>query len=184
MDRNEAHIILRILNGETSLFGYFLQKYGEQVFHLILRIVGNREDAEELTQDVFLKAFGQLSGFRGKSSFSTWLYAIAYHTAVSHVRKQNFATNVMDEQELSALSDKVVDEALDEENEERIALLRHAIGQLEAEEQAIVTLFYEEEKSLHDLARITGLTESNLKVKLHRIRKKLYLLMKKEEEKL
>ena len=166
------------------MFGYFLQKYGEQVFHLILRIVGNREDAEELTQDVFLKAFGQLSGFRGKSSFSTWLYAIASHTAVSHVRKQNFATSVMDEQELSALSDKVVDEALDEENEERIALLRHAIGQLEAEEQAIVTLFYEEEKSLHDLARITGLTESNLKVKLHRIRKKLYLLMKKEEEKL
>lgn len=87
----------------------------------------------------------------------------------------------MDERALSALSDTVVDEALDEENERRIALLHRAVKQLETDEQAIITLFYEEEKSLHELARITGLTESNLKVKLHRIRKKLYLLMKKEE---
>lgn len=183
MDNNEAHIIRRILGGETALFEHFLRTYGEQVFHLVFRITGNREDAEELTQDVFLKAFRQLSSFRGKSSVSTWLYSIAYNTAITYARKQDFSVAVMDERELSILSDTVIDEALDDENEDRIRQLRRAIRQLDAEEQALVTLFYEDEKSLHDISRITGLTEGNLRVKLHRIRKKLYLLIKKEEEK-
>ena len=80
-------------------------------------------------------------------------------------------------------SDTLVDEALDDTTEHRLRLLRKAIPRLTPEEQLLVSLFYREEKSLQEMASITGLKEGNLKVKLHRIRKKLYLLMKEEEEK-
>ncbi len=66
------------LEGETALYEHFLNTYGQQVFILVARIVSNQEDAEELTQDVFLKAFQHLSSFKGTSSFSTWIYSIAY----------------------------------------------------------------------------------------------------------
>ena len=77
MENNETHIIRRILKGETALYENFLNQYGQQVFSLIARIICNQEDAEELTQDVFLKAFQHLSSFKAESSFSTWIYSIA-----------------------------------------------------------------------------------------------------------
>ena len=88
MGNDETHIIHRILKGETSLYEYFLDKYSQQVFILIIRIVENQEDAEELTQDTFLKAFEHLSSFKAESSFSTWIYRIAYNTAISATRKR------------------------------------------------------------------------------------------------
>lgn len=69
MKDDERHIIQRILRGETALYEHFLNTYGQQVFILVARIVSNQEDAEELTQDVFLKAFQHLSSFKGTSSF-------------------------------------------------------------------------------------------------------------------
>ena len=71
MKHDEAHIIQEILNGKTNRYEYFLDKYGQQVFAWVARIVSCQEDAEELTQDVFLKAFQQLSSFKAESSFST-----------------------------------------------------------------------------------------------------------------
>ena len=81
--KEEKQIIDRILAGETGQYEYFLRMYGGQVFRLVVQIAGNREDAEELTQDIFLKAYQKLHTFRGKSSFATWLYSIAYHVAIS-----------------------------------------------------------------------------------------------------
>lgn len=160
---------------------HFLNTYGQQVFILVARIVSNQEDAEELTQDVFLKAFQHLSSFKGTSSFSTWIYSIAYNTAISNARKKKFDTFVMDDTLLANISDTQVDEALNDEGEEQIAKLNRAMEQLDSEEQALISLFYYEEKTLNEVALILGLTESNAKVKLHRIRKKIYVLMKQEK---
>lgn len=171
----------RILRGETALYEHFLNTYGQQVFILVARIVSNQEDAEELTQDVFLKAFQHLSSFKGTSSFSTWIYSIAYNTAISSARKKKFDTFVMDDALLANISDTQVDEALNDEGEEQIAKLNRAMEQLDSEEQALISLFYYEEKTLNEVALILGLTESNAKVKLHRIRKKIYVLMKQEK---
>lgn len=181
MKDSDIHIIQRILNGETTLYEYFLNAYGQQVFTLIVRIVINQEDAEELTQDTFIKAFQHLSSFKGNSSFSTWIYSIAYNTAISHARKKKFDTFAMDDALLANISDQQVDEALNEEGEEQILKLNRAIEQLNSDERALITLFYHEEKPLTEVALILGLTESNAKVKLHRIRKKIYVLMKQEE---
>ena len=181
MKKEEAHIIKEILNGKTEQYEYFLDRYGQQVFVLVDRIVSCQEDAEELTQDVFLKAFQQLSSFKAESSFSTWIYRIATNVAISAVRKKRNDVLRLDDSVFANLSDTQVDEALEDESEEQMERLQQAMNQLEADERALITLYYLEEKPLVEVAFILGLTEGNAKVKLHRIRKKLYVLIKNQE---
>ena len=141
----------------------------------------SEEDAEELTQDTLMKAFEHLSSFNGKSSFSTWIYRIAYNTALSFLRKKNVEQTVIDDNQWNRISDTQIDDALNNESEEQIEKLQQALTKLTAEERALVTLFYEEEHSIQELAQILNLNEGNIKVKLHRLRKKLYVLMQKED---
>jgi RNA polymerase sigma-70 factor (ECF subfamily) len=181
MKKEEAHIIKEILNGKTEQYEYFLDRYGQQVFVLVDRIVSCQEDAEELTQDVFLKAFQQLSSFKAESSFSTWIYRIATNLAISAVRKKRNDVLRLDDSVFANLSDTQVDEALEDDSEEQMERLQQAMNQLEADERALITLYYLEEKPLAEVAFILGITEGNAKVKLHRIRKKLYVLIKNQE---
>lgn len=179
MKENEQHIIAAILAGKTDRFSYFLEQYGQQVFHLIVRMVTSQEDAEELTQDCFMKAFNHLSSFNGNSSFSTWLYRIAYNTALSFLRKETARQEIrITEQLWNTLSDEEVDQTLNTEDTLLIEKLQQLIKQLSPEEQAILTFYYEEEKTTQEIGYILHLSESNTKVKLHRIRKKLSILMK------
>lgn len=181
MKKEEAHIINEILDGKTELYEYFLGRYGQQVFVLVDRIVSCQEDAEELAQDVFLKAFQQLSSFKAESSFSTWIYRIATNLAISAVRKKRNDVLRLDDSVFANLSDTQVDEALEDDSEEQMERLQQAMNQLEADERALITLYYLEEKPLAEVAFILGMTEGNAKVKLHRIRKKLYVLIKNQE---
>ena len=181
MKKEEAHIIKEILNGKTEQYEYFLDRYGQQVFVLVDRIVSCQEDAEELTQDVFLKAFQQLSSFKAESTFSTWIYRIATNIAISAVRKKRNDVLRLDDSVFANLSDTQVDAALEDESEEQMERLQQAMNQLEADERALITLYYLKEKPLAEVAFILGLTEGNAKVKLHRIRKKLYVLIKNQE---
>ena len=181
MKKEEAHIIKEILSGKTEHYEYFLDCYGQQVFVLVDRIVSCQEDAEELTQDVFIKAFQQLSSFKAESSFSTWIYRIATNTALSAIRKRKNEVIRLDDSVFANLSDTQVDEALEDDSEEQLQRLQRAMEQLEADERALITLYYMEEKSLAEVAFIVGLTEANVKVKLHRIRKKLYIFIKNQE---
>jgi len=178
---DEANRIDRILRGETSLYEYFLDKYSQQVFILIVRIVENQEDAEELTQDTFLKAFEHLSSFKAQSSFSTWIYRIAYNAAISAVRKRKQELYVVNNDRLANISDQQIDIVLNDDSQEQVARLNEALKKLDADERALIHLFYYENKSISEAALILGLTESNAKVKLHRIRKKLYILIKEAE---
>ena len=181
MNDKELHIISSILAGKTERFSYFLDTYGQQVFHLIARMTGSPEDAEELTQDCFMKAFEHLSSFNGDSSFSTWIYRIAYNTTLSALRKKKNEMLAFDDKLWHTISDTQVDETLDSDDEEQIQKLQRALSALSTDEQALITLFYEEEKPISEICYILHLSESNVKVKLHRIRKKLYLLMTKED---
>ena len=181
MKQDEAHIIQEILNGKTSQYEYFLDRYSQQIYLLVVRIVACEEDAEELTQDVFLKAFQQLSSFKGESSFSTWIYRIATNMAISAARKKKYDVLRLDDAAFANLSDSQVDEALEDDSEEQLQRLSSAMQKLEPDERALLTLFYMEEKPLAEIAAIMGMKENNAKVKLHRIRKKLYVLIKNEE---
>jgi RNA polymerase sigma-70 factor (ECF subfamily) len=178
---SDTIIIESILRGEAGCFARLLEKYSKQVFTLIVRIVENREDAEELTQDVFLKAYKSLSRFRKESSFSTWLYRIAYNTAISATRTKLPEFVLVDEQLLSDVPDEPVFE--DSDAEQRLAFLYRALEQIPPDERALITLFYNDNKSMEEIAEIMDLTETNVKTKMCRIRKKLFVLIKKMEEK-
>ena len=181
MKHYEREIIKEILKGKTQLYAHFVERYSEAVFSLVAHMVNCREDAEEITQDIFLKAFEKLSSFNVDSSFSTWLYRIAYNTTISAVRKRPCNSIAIAEEILADTDDELVDETLNEENEELLQRLERAISMLDAEERALVILYHLEERSIYETAQITGLKESNVKVKLHRTRKKLYLLIKEQQ---
>ena len=87
MQTEELELIRRIIHGETDLYAQLVDRHERTVFTLVMRIIGRREEAEEITQDVFLKAFRQLDRFAGRSSFRTWLYRIACNAAISQARR-------------------------------------------------------------------------------------------------
>ena len=180
MNPEEQTYIKRILRGETELYGYFLDTYGQRIFTLVQQIVSNREDAEDLTQDIFVKAFESLKNYRGDCQFITWIYRIAYNMTNSALRKSKQRQEFLPTDENTpepADTDSSFDFADEEERDERIEDLQLALSWLTADERALITLFYYENKSIEDCAYITGLSEANTKVRLHRIRKKLSLYL-------
>jgi RNA polymerase sigma-70 factor (ECF subfamily) len=182
--QSDNYYVEKVRSGETGCFAPLLERYSIQVFSLIVKVVGNREDAEELTQDVFMKAFRSLPSFRGDCSFSTWIYRIAYSTAVSATRRRKVDFVSADENILSDIPDEPDESLLGTvDPDERIVYLNLALERLAPEEQAMIMLFYKGNKSIEEIAVITGLTESNVKTKIFRIRKKLLVLIKAMEEK-
>ena len=181
--QDELNYIERIRNGEMNLFSYFVNSYSNSIYSLIVRIVQTNEDAEELTQDSFLKAFKKLDSFKGDCSFSTWLFRIAYNTAISATRKRKIVFPTVDEAMMDSVPDEAIETFFDgDENEIKLQKLEEAIAKLNVEEKTLITLFYTEDKSVAELARVLDLTPENVKVKLHRVRKKLYVLMTKGNE--
>ena len=171
---DEQRLIVRILEGHAEDYGYFLERYGGEVFAIVSRLVPNREDAEELTQDAFVRAYSRLDSFIGRSSFSTWVCRIAYTVAVSWLRKKRIKYLSIDDHPHA--SDAEVDEVLDDES--RLEDLREAISLLKPDEQMLLELFYFESRPLADIAYILDVEPGTIATRLHRIRRKLYSLMK------
>lgn len=176
--KDEIYYITRILDGETEYFSVLLDRYSRPLYSLIVQIVGCPEDAEELLQDVFLKAYRNLSGYKRESKLSTWLYRIAYNVAISATRKKKQEFLYIEESTINNVPDEkaheVIDLAADEEQTNRLV---SAIDHLSAEEKALITLFYYEDKSIEEISEVMKLSVSNVKVRLHRTRKKIYVLM-------
>ena len=141
MENNDAYIIRRIIDGDTGSFRTLMERYSQQVFSLVVKIVSVEDDAEEITQDVFVKAYRNLSKFDFRSSFSTWLFRIAYNEAVSHTRRRRMDGVPFDEAMLNNLSDSRVDIFLESDNP-RLAALPEAIESLSVEERALITFHY------------------------------------------
>ena len=171
---DEQRLIARILDGHESDYGYFLERYGGEVFAIVSRLVPNREDAEELTQDTFVRAYRRLETFSCRSSFSTWVCRIAYTTSVSWLRKKRI--KYLSIEDKPYLSDREVDEVL--EDESRLDELQRAVALLKPDEQLILELFYFESRPLADIAYILDVEPGTIATRLHRIRRKLYSLMK------
>ncbi len=173
-DNREVEHIEKVLGGDREAFAYFIDRYGDRVFALVSGIVHNREDAEEIVSDVFLKAWSRLRKFRGESRLSTWLYRIAYNTAISSVRQRRHKAVSLDCERLDA-EDDGVDEAVLREAE--LGRLETAMEALPSDERAILDMFYTGKLSTEEIAEIVSLSAGNVKVKLHRIRRRLATLI-------
>ena len=177
MLNNEKRLLQRIQEGETELFTQIADHYSRAIFTLVVRIVGSAEEAEELTQDIFMKAFENLEYFSYRSSFSTWLYRIAYNTALSFARRKRPTQIVINERTMATIGDEQIEQMEQSFDQETIDALKRSIEMLDADEKALITLFYYEERSIAECAEIMGQSLSNTKVRLHRTRKKLYILI-------
>jgi RNA polymerase sigma-70 factor (ECF subfamily) len=175
---NDLFYIQRIKSGDVRAFAGIVEKYQQMVMTIIIKIVGNREDAEDITQEVFIKVFKSIDQFKEESGFATWLYRIAYNTTLSELRKKKWTFTSIDNQ-VSTIEEPVNDEWEEQDTEEKLRCLDKALKQLPPDEIFLITLYYLDKRSIEDVSEITGISTSNVKVKLHRIRKKLALIMNK-----
>ncbi len=180
MREADETIIGQVLNGNRNAYALLVDKYKDRVFSLALGIVHNRELAEEIAQDAFVKAFSSLRKFRKEAGFSTWIYRITYNTAISEIRKQKHTSRPVEEQfeNMVSLHADNISEGV-KEKEAKHKLIEKAITELVAEEKLLLTLYYYEENSVEQISKTTGLTVSNVKVKLFRLRNKLKELVER-----
>ena len=175
----DQYLIEQTLGGDTRAFGTLVERYQSFIFTIVLRMVKVREEAEEVAQDSFVKAFESLESYRGDSKFSSWLYSIAYRKALDRIRKNKRQQTTGLIEEITEGDQASVDNALQilEENE-RKQMIQDKIMQLPEQEAALITLYYFEELSVKEIATITDLSQDNIKIKLYRSRKKLFTLLK------
>jgi RNA polymerase sigma factor (sigma-70 family) len=175
----DEYYINQTLNGDVNAYAFLVERYKHMVFTLSLRIVKNREEAEEVAQDVFVKSYSYLKKFKGDSKFSTWIYKIAYYASLDVLKKQKRTINsenidAFTESDISCLQNGFNNL----ENEDRKKIINNALLKLSEDERIIVTLFYYEEIPVKEISKIVNLSADNVKTKLFRARKKLVSILK------
>lgn len=164
-----------VLNGNQQAYALLVERYQNYVFTLALRMVKNREDAEEVAQDAFIKAYKYLANFRGESKFSTWLYTIVNNSGITFLRKKKLTVHSLDneavlERASSMDSGMRADQV---EHKSKQAMVNSAIALLSRDDAQIITLFYKAEQSLEETAQVLGIEVNAAKVRLHRARTRL-----------
>jgi RNA polymerase sigma-70 factor (ECF subfamily) len=173
--RDDNHYINEVIAGNTASFAVLIDRHKDLVYTIAMNITRNREDAEEVAQDAFLKAFRKLDTFRKESGFQTWLYRIAYNEAISKIRKNKVKLLDLEEEIMEVIPEDEVEEEIGglDEQEQKLVISK-VLGTLPEIDRTLVTLFYLENQPVSEIAEITGLGESNVKVRLHRVRKRIY----------
>lgn len=180
---NDQIIINLIIEGDTNAFSKLVNNYKDMVFTLAFRMLKNREEAEEVSQDTFIKVYKSLNKFKGNSKFSTWIYRVAYNTCLDRLKKIKREYNIVAIDEFTEHQIKTIDNALDQmEAQEHKDKIQKCLQMLPSDDSFLLTLYYFEEQSLEEISKIVGLTANNVKVKLYRSRKKLTSILKKQLE--
>jgi len=172
---NDSEIISKVLTGDQQAYAELVTRYQYYVFTLAFRFTKNREDAEEVSQDIFVKAYRALADFKGNSKFSTWLYTIVNNTCITFLRKKKLQTHSLDKEGVFEVADSQDSglRANQVEQKSKVAMVNNAIKMLGADDAEIITLFYKSEQSLEEIAQILGLETNTAKVRLHRARTRL-----------
>lgn len=171
----DLELIQNVLNGETGQYALLVKRHQRFVFTLALRFAKNREDAEEIAQDCFVKAYRALGTFKQTAKFSTWLYTITYTTAMTFLRKKRLDTSsINDDETLIQLENHTSSfNANGYERQNSHAFLNQAITFLAPDDATIITMFYQGEQSLEEIGEALHIEPNTVKVKLHRARQRL-----------
>jgi RNA polymerase sigma-70 factor (ECF subfamily) len=170
MSFDEIKLIDEVKGGNSNAFRLLVDCYKDLVFSVCVQLLKDKMLAEELAQDTFLKAYRNISSYRGESKFSTWLYKIAYNSCLSELRKNK----------IPIVDLEIINYGQSENNGEKLLMeserdnqIKRMLSQLKKEEGLFIQLFYLQEMSIKEIALICDASESNVKVKLHRAKKKL-----------
>jgi RNA polymerase sigma factor (sigma-70 family) len=176
---NDQHYIHLIIEGDSNAFAVLVDRYKNMVFSLALKMVRNREEAEEVAQDTFIKIFKSITQFKGDSKFSTWIYKVTYNTCLDRIKKNNRFQTTVPIDDFSENQIKTMETVLDAIDErERNKMIQECIQLLPNEDAFLLTLFYFEEQTLEEISKVIDSNVNNVKVKLFRSRKKLATILK------
>ena len=178
---NDNELISRVLKGDQQAYAGLVNRYQNYVFTLAMRFTRNREDAEEVSQDIFVKAYRALADFRGASKFSTWLYTIVNTTCITFLRKKRLEVHSLDNEKVFEVADSI-DSGMRAnlvEQKSRLSMVHNAIEMLNPDDAEVLTLFYKAEQTLEEIAVILGIEANTAKVRLHRARTRLKEKMEK-----
>jgi len=172
--KTDEYYIREILKGDSGSFSQLVEKYSHLAFSLSMKILNQREDAEEAAQDAFIKAYNSLSSFQSSATFKTWFFRIVYNTSISKLRTRKNIEVKFEDIKISDTEILATENAIGKLNaDDRQRYLLVGLERLEPDERALLKMYYYDEFSMDDVSVITGLTVSNVKVKIHRSRKKL-----------
>ncbi len=172
----ENKLVQRSREGDEEAFGSLVKKYKTKVFNMAFSFTRDREAADDLSQEIFIKAFYALGKFKFKSGFGTWLYRIAVNHIKDHLRKQKKERHISfdDVHQESKLSELEADRREDaREKERRIRLLHQALQSLPQKQRIILTLRDIQGHSYEEVASILNLSPGTVDSRLHRARKML-----------
>lgn len=170
-DFDDIFYIRKVKDGHTDAFVHIVRRYERMVFTIVNKIVFNNTDAEDITQEIFIKVYQALDKFREDSEFSTWLYRIAYNTTITEIRKRKYQYAAIDGNFANIPDENIREEIEEISTEKKLEYLDTVLKKMPPEEALMINMFYLDNKSTQDISDITGYSVANVKVKLHRIRK-------------
>ncbi len=170
-NQKDLTLIDRILSGDQSAYRDLANRHKDYAFTVAYRIIGNREDAEEVAHDAFIQAFRALDKFNREAKFTTWFYRIVFNAAAGFKRKNKIILHSMDTALTEGLGAVDVKDAFKRKDQQQYISL--AMQHLPPDDVTMITLFYFQEHTLEEIAEITGIPANTAKVKLHRARKRL-----------
>jgi RNA polymerase sigma-70 factor (ECF subfamily) len=181
MSFSERALLAGLRERDEEAFSHMVRTYQDKVFNLVYRMIGNRAEAEDVAQDVFVTVFKSIDQFRGESKFSTWLYRVAANHCKNRIKynaRRQTAQGGLDEvpeQQMADAGRAPVHGHVDSPDEifegrETERLIAQAIAALEEEHRLLVLLRDVEELSYDEIAQVTGLNEGTIKSRLHRAR--------------
>jgi RNA polymerase sigma-70 factor (ECF subfamily) len=179
--RPDNEVIALVLNGNQQAYKELVDRYQHYVFTLAFRLTQSREDAEEIAQDVFIKAYRSLADFKGGSKFSTWIYTIAHNTGITFLRKMKIKVSTLDDEAtFNRLESQESDfRANQVEDKATRNMVNQAIRMLSPDDAQIITLFYKGDQSLEEIGQVMGMEPNTVKVRLFRARQRLKEKMEK-----
>ena len=180
-NRSDEDILRDVIAGNTRAFEELVTRHQDTVARFVYKIVPSHEDREEICQDVFVKVYRSLNQFRFDAQFTTWLYQIAYRTAVSSTRRKRLDTDSYESDDAVASTSLATDSP---ERRDQRDMVNKLMATLTLEEKTIVSLHYLQDVPIADISRIVERPAGSVKNILYRSREKLHATLKRSEIKL
>lgn len=186
MKVDDRRLIVECLQGRTAAFGELVRRYQDRLYHSVYRVVDNAEDAYDVVQEAFLNAYQSLNSFKGDAEFFTWLYRIAFNSAISLKRKRRAVLRLEWGHDEKTGVEPIDESAYSEPGSnlartEDEAVLQRALNRLSPEHRAVLVLKDLEGQKYEDIAEILDVPIGTIRSRLHRARLELRELLQSEE---
>lgn len=184
--------VKKAIDGDQKAYTFLMERYQNSIYHMMFRMIGTKEDADDLTQEAFGKAFNKLSSYAPRYAFSTWLFKIASNNCIDHIRKKRLVLlsideTIEDEGSGQSFSNNLKSNSLDPEQnfiqQQRVKLMRSLMGQLSEKYRLMIELRFFEELSYEEIAEELDIPLGTVKAQLFRAKEILYSLMQTPEAK-